>query len=285
MHVASGALAIALGLALVFAPARTALADAKSVPKIRAAVSVVPSGETEAELALAGGLTEILIAHLSGKGKYVLVGSLEFNSALELGTGGAIRCARDKICLGNAAARLGIKKLFAGVVGVTEGLVTLSVNLVDVSTFKTDRSTIIEATTADALFEKVPDAVDLILRKIRPASIIVKVNVPGALVVLDDTLHFSGPEARFEDVPPGEHRVKVTHDGYGEVVRRVTISEGEDKALDVELLPTGVSSRPIALRWWFLGGIGVVVAGATTALVLYFTADRIPVGVPIAPLD
>jgi len=254
--------------------------------KIRAAASVVPSGETEDELALASGLTEVLIATLSGKGRYVLVGSLEFNSALELGTGGAIACARDKICLGNAAARLGIKKLFAGVVGSSDtGLVTLNLNLVDVASFKTDRSTIVEAANADALFEKVPAAVDLLLRKARPANILVKVDPPSALVVLDDTVRLSGPVARFDDLEPGEHRVKVTKDGYGDVVRALTISEGEDKALDVELLPTGVSSRPIVFRWWFLTSVGVVVAGATTALVLYLTADRIPAGVPRFSLE
>jgi hypothetical protein len=278
-----------VALAVACVPVRARADDSKDKHgklKIRAAASVVPSGETEDELALASGLTEVLIATLSGKGRYVLVGSLEFNSALELGTGGAIACARDKICLGNAAARLGIKKLFAGVVGASDtGLVTLNLNLVDVASFKTDRSTIVEATSADALFEKVPAAVDILLRKARPANILVKVDPPSALVVLDDTVRLSGPIAKFDDLEPGEHRVKVTKDGYGDVVRALTISEGEDKALDVELLPTGVSSRPFVFRWWFLTSVGVVVAGATTALVLYLTADRIPAGVPRFSLE
>ena len=282
---ARAASCLALAAILVLAPAAARAADegAKSAkPKIRAAASVVPSGSSPAELELASGLTEILIATLSAKGRYLLVGSFEFNSALDVEKGGAISCARDKICLGNAAARLGIKKLFAGVVGAApDGTVTLNLNLVDVATFKIDRSTIVEAANTDKLFEKVPEAVDLLLRKVRPANLKVKVNIASALVVLDDTIRLSGPVANFDDVTPGEHRVKVTKEGYGEVARTMTISEGEDKELEVELLPTGVSSRPVVLRWWFLTGVGVLVAGGTTALVLFLTADRIPRDVPV----
>jgi hypothetical protein len=281
---AASCLGLAVVLALAPATARAGDESGKSSrPKIRAAASVVPSGSTPAELELASGLTEILIATLSAKGRYLLVGSFEFNSALDVEKGGdAISCARDKICLGNAAARLGIKKLFAGVVGAaSDGTITLNLNLVDVATFKIDRSTIVEAANTDKLFEKVPEAVDLLLRKVRPANLKVKVNIASALVVLDDTIRLSGPVANFDDVTPGEHRVKVTKEGYGEVARTMTISEGEDKELEVELLPTGVSSRPVVLRWWFLTGVGVLVAGGTTALVLFLTADRIPADVPV----
>ena len=246
------------------------------------------SGTTDEEVSIAAGVTELLIALLSGKGSYELVGSDVLREALDLGAGGALACARDEICLGNAAATLGIRKLFAGKVGSSPDTgITMTLSLVDVATFKVDRATIIEAKDMEDLFGKLPEAVDLLLRARRPANLHVDVNVPKAIVTLDGVLVASGPRATFKDIEPGEHRVRIEREGYGPVTRALTISEGEDKELDVKLLKAGISKRgSVFNRWWFWTGAGVIVAGGVTAVVvLYTVADRIPADVPVFPLN
>lgn len=247
---------------------------------VPAAALIAPATDEEAEAALADGATEVLIATLAGRGGYRLVGSEEFNRALDLaGRRSSLNCARDDLCLGRAAATLGIVKIFVGVAGKrTEGFV-LNLNLIDVLTFKTDRSTIQRARTAEELLTKIPAAVKELLSPVRPARITVVVNVSGAEVRLDGKIAGRGPKAVLSDVTPGEHRIDVSHPGHGSVERLLTVSAGESTELRVVLLAASVSAAgkvPVHKRWWLWTVLAIVAAGGATTLAILLTADRIP---------
>lgn len=65
-------------------------------------------------------------------------------------------------------------------------------------------------------------------------------------------------------LPPGEHTVRIEHPDYRTHERRLTIREGEEQSVFVEL----EERHSILASPWLWIGIGVVVAaGATTALV------------------
>jgi hypothetical protein len=72
---------------------------------------------------------------------------------------------------------------------------------------------------------------------------------------------------------PGTHPVLVAHDGYDDATTQVVLAAGERK----ELWLDPVRSRPLTARWWFWTGLGVVVAGAATAVTVYaLKTERAP---------
>jgi hypothetical protein len=66
------------------------------------------------------------------------------------------------------------------------------------------------------------------------------------------------------ELTPGPHRVVLSAPRHADRVMPVTLVRDETRRIDVELLP---KSTPLTQRWWFWTGVGVLVAGATTAVV------------------
>lgn len=66
---------------------------------------------------------------------------------------------------------------------------------------------------------------------------------------------------------PGPHRVEVDKDGFDRTTTQVVVQRGERKELFLDPL----ERPPITKRWWFWAGLGAVVVGATTTVVLLTT--------------
>jgi hypothetical protein len=68
-------------------------------------------------------------------------------------------------------------------------------------------------------------------------------------------------------LPAGPHTILAEQAGYERASSSVVIAAGGTKTLDVQLRPT----VPITARWWFWGGLAVVVAGGTALTVALLT--------------
>ncbi len=105
----------------------------------------------------------------------------------------------------------------------------------------------------------------LVLRSVLP---------PGATVRLDE-----GPLTPDDGdalrVDPGAHSLLARADGHREHRESLTLSEGERRELALRLDPLP-RSTPITRQWWFWTGVGVVVAGAVTAVVIATLPPSLP---------
>jgi tetratricopeptide (TPR) repeat protein len=107
------------------------------------------------------------------------------------------------------------------------------------------------------------------------AAVSLSANVSNATASLDGqplgTLPFSG---EFE---AGTHQVEVTAEGYEAVRFAVTLEAGQPFTRAVELFPVPEAEEAWYEKWWVWTIAGVVVAGATTGIVLGATGgDTMP---------
>lgn len=75
-------------------------------------------------------------------------------------------------------------------------------------------------------------------------------------------------------MPAGPHTIAAIRDGYETSTMPIVVAAGSVKTLDIPLRPKTV---PLTARWWFWGGIGVVVAGGvalSVALLSERSADK-----------
>jgi len=77
---------------------------------------------------------------------------------------------------------------------------------------------------------------------------------------------------------PGNYEVLARSAGYESSRRRLLLTPGERRALDMSLEPT----PSLLSRWWFWTGVGVVVVG-TVATTIAVTTERSPHVGNIAP--
>ncbi len=104
------------------------------------------------------------------------------------------------------------------------------------------------------------------------ALLVVKSQVLASRVVLDGQVLGLVPAET--GVPAGEHVVRVEHEGYDPATTRVVVTAGERKELVLDPL-----ARPTILsRWWFWTGVGLVVVGITTAVIVVSTERSPPEG-------
>lgn len=133
-----------------------------------------------------------------------------------------------------------------------------------------------------------------------PATLLVTVNVDGAMVRIDNFEAGRSPLASLT-IRPGRYPVLVNADGYHLTRQMVSVTDGEQARLDVTLEPDQAaqallaqqeeqshpSDGPIYTRWWFLAGAGAVVLGATIAIILVATSGgdaQNPPGFPVPPI-
>lgn len=110
-------------------------------------------------------------------------------------------------------------------------------------------------------------------RIVAPAMIRVFPSVVGATVRVDDRL-LTSPD-RAQTLSPGRHRVMVRAPDYEAWSTEIDVAPGQTQQLHVTLLR---ESRSVVRQWWFWTGLGVLVAGATTAiLVTTLSAQEPPV--------
>jgi|GEM_PF-3501302 len=104
------------------------------------------------------------------------------------------------------------------------------------------------------------------------ATVSLSANVSNATATLDGqplgTLPFTG---EFE---AGVHQLEVTADGYESVRLAITLEAGQPFTRAVELFPIPEAEEAWYEKWWVWTIAGVVVAGATTGIVLGATGGE-----------
>lgn len=103
------------------------------------------------------------------------------------------------------------------------------------------------------------------------ATLVVRSPVAGSVVFVDGRRRGQVPvEVR---LPPGQHTVRLTRDGYDDADRAVALDVAERETIDV-----GLDETPgIAERWWFWTSVGaVVVTGAAIGIGVALSTERDP---------
>lgn len=133
---------------------------------------------------------------------------------------------------------------------------------------------------------RVPELDELIESiRARLARLVVRCSVPDARVFVRGGWQGRTPLAADLLVMPGTARVEVAADGYQPFAREFSLVAGRETRVDAFLVPAlafreapreseRASSRPITTQWWFWTGAGVVLVGATTAVVLALTREK-----------
>ncbi|MFH2007556.1 MAG: PEGA domain-containing protein [bacterium] len=103
-------------------------------------------------------------------------------------------------------------------------------------------------------------------------KLVITSRVRGATARLDGRPAGSLPVVL--DLPPGEHRVRVSASGYSSRELKVQVRPGETVRHDVGLIPLGADRAPatsVARKWWFwtILSVAVVAAGVTTGVLLW----------------
>ncbi len=100
----------------------------------------------------------------------------------------------------------------------------------------------------------------------RSVGMLVVRTLPSeAAVVVDGKTMGHAPVETVLSVGP--HRIKVTHDGYGDAETSATVPLNGRQEITLRLEKT----PPIVARWWFWAGVGVVVAGGVVLTVALLT--------------
>jgi tetratricopeptide (TPR) repeat protein len=141
-----------------------------------------------------------------------------------------------------------------------------------------------------ALRERVPKLDELLTElRGRVTEVSVRVNVPGARVLVRDRLVGTSPVAAPLELTSGDDAaVEVIAAGYATYRRAVALPPGGSIALDVRLLPevpraaapagpraeAPSSGRGLAGRWWFWAGAGAAVVAAGVLTYVALTTER-----------
>jgi hypothetical protein len=99
--------------------------------------------------------------------------------------------------------------------------------------------------------------------------------IAGARVFIDGKAAGNVPVER--SVPAGTHKILVERDGYEAAETTAVVTAGDRKQITIGLEESG----PIAKKWWFWTGIGVIVLGGaavTTLLLVEKPADKGDIG-------
>lgn len=109
----------------------------------------------------------------------------------------------------------------------------------------------------------------------RLARLVLRSVVPPGAVVRFDEGPLTPDDGDALRVDPGAHTVLARAEGHREHRETLTLSEGERRELALRLDPLP-RSTPITRQWWFWTGLGVVVAGAVTAVVIATLPPSLP---------
>jgi len=257
-------------------------AEAPEAPEVpaepearRTLVAVLFLATGGAEAGLADNLTEVLLASVASAGHFTIVGREQFGAALGFGTEEqTLACAEDPVCLGRIATMAGAEEVVLGSLGHRAGRYLVNLSRIDVR----------RARAVHRVFRSTPDEVGPLIGAVTeaarelmrppPGAARVTVNVPEAVLLIDDEEVSPDPDGVIRGLEPGRHLLVVQAEGYGEVRRHFDVDRGAVADLAVSLSRVEVrvveSSAPWYTRWWVwtLVGVAAAGAGAATAAVL-----------------
>jgi hypothetical protein len=94
----------------------------------------------------------------------------------------------------------------------------------------------------------------------RPARLMVSSNVADAEVLLDGEAIGAAPLDT--EIAPGRHQLEVRRDDYLPHRTILDVQSGDTSRVEADLAE---EATPLYARWWFWGGVAVLVAGAVIA--------------------
>lgn len=218
--------------------------------------------------ALADRLGEIAGDVVAESGTAVLAPATSTRKLRETGGPDPLTCGTDPRCLGEVAAKLGVRWVLAVGIGRFGGMYGLELRLIDARGTEAPGSASAtwaepgpdwETAMRDALAGVLPAA----LRKAPSGKLFVRANAPGDLFV-DGAQVATLPLATPIDLAAGAHAVELRGEG-GDAKTNVEIAAGALAEVELVLAPALVEPAPP--RWmrttkWVAGGGAVAVLAA-----------------------
>lgn len=252
-------------------PVKTAVAPRRGGRKKRVAVLLVKGGD--AELELVDSLTEWILARLAAKGNYDMVGKEAFRAKIGSEEERVFACVSNRTCLSNVATALSLDLILVGTLGVRKKgkkdqeyrYQLYLINAVSAKEIKRVNGTVKGKT--ENLGPALDKAITELLKPpVKPGGLIVKCNVAGAKIHLDDRFVGSAPAA-MDKVKPGKYRLRVV--GQDHYIHRssVTIEEGRIKTVEVKLIRRAKPRKSwLFYTAWTTAGVAVA-TGIAAAVV------------------
>jgi tetratricopeptide (TPR) repeat protein len=112
------------------------------------------------------------------------------------------------------------------------------------------------------------------LPKSTSGVLVVTTEPTGAHILVDGRAEGTSSPRLELVLAAGAHKVTATRDGYDEALVPIVLSAGASRNVTVTL----DKSVPLASRWWFWAGVGVVVAGGVVLTAALLTEKPAPHG-------
>lgn len=197
----------------------------------------------------------------------------------------------DVECLGKLGKKYGAESVFYTQVDQKGGGYALIVRVVAVGTGKTVRDQTTDVAQRAGLANAMEKEVEAVFGKPAPDQppvvagnvglLTIDASVVAAKIYVDDEFVGTG-SVKLKKIP-GTYNVRLTADGYQEVILKVVVKPGEMIRRSVEMVegsgvappdpdlggptPAPAASTPFYETWWFWTAVGVVVVGTTVGVV------------------
>ena len=234
--------------------------------------------------AVARNLTELLTEKVRELGMFQVTSTDDIRDMLKFQEDRRLAgCDADVACLVEIGGALGVEYMIAGTVGKLGDTYLLTLRLIHIARAKVLGSASVDSDSlGSAMIDKLARAVRQLTRSLRRGKsgfLAVRANEEGARVMLDGKLVGTTPLPLLK-VPGGLHDVELVKDGFVTWAGEVELTQGEQAAVDVVLVPSAkfreeFTSRERTRRVfaWGLLGLGVAAAGGSAAFYV-LAADR-----------
>jgi hypothetical protein len=193
-----------------------------------------------------------------------------------------VGCDGEARCIGRIGQKLGVAEIL--LVGVSElGDVILTVQRIDSKTGKVE-ARLAEALAADS--DPEDDTIAVYLGRVLPAedfvrfgTIVIKVNVAGAEVIVGGQPRGVSPIPDLRVPAPATYPIEVKKLGYQTFKAEVDVPPDANMKVNANLTKPGQGGGAWYSKWYVGAAAGVVVAGAITgAVLLSRDRDSVPIG-------
>ncbi len=185
-----------------------------------------------------------------------------------------VKCAGEAECVAKIGAKVGAADVV--LVGVSElGDVILTMQRIDVST-RTVSARIADSLAADA--SPTDEQVSQYLGRLLPPTdflrfgiIEIIANQAGALVSIGGERKGTTPLAPLKLHAPATYSIRVEKDGFVPYTTKIQLPPDAELKVEAEL--SRRTGKAWYQRWWVVGGLGLLVAGAAGTTIYFATRE------------